>query len=281
MKIGVVGFGKVGSAFGAWLVSAGHEVYVYDVDRSAYSSAIAGLPEPGVSAILRRHQDEIVWGEVPRVLRCAEASFVIVPTPSLRNGAFDATLVRDACLLLARNCRIAKEPPLICVVSTVSPGTMDTLISGMEHEARGAEGERFFLCYTPVLIALGKVLSDLRKPPMLLIGSRTAAAWERAVRVFETLYPGCLPPSPSLTFREAELAKLGINTFLTMKVGFANLMARLCQGRANVDNVTGAIGLDSRIGGFYWPAVDPPRDNAALLAYARHSRVKARISAWA
>jgi len=74
----------------------------------------------------------------------------------------------------------------------------------------------------------------------------------------------------------ADIAKLAVNTYVTKKISFANMLARLCEKvpGASVDVVTGAIGLDSRIGGQYLKGAISyggpcfPRDNVALIALA-------------
>src|SRR5260370_15959956 len=61
------------------------------------------------------------------------------------------------------------------------------------------------------------------------------------------------PPVARMNLVNAEIAKLSVNTYVTTKISFANMLARLCERvpGANVDVVTEAIGLDSRIGGKY------------------------------
>jgi UDPglucose 6-dehydrogenase len=70
----------------------------------------------------------------------------------------------------------------------------------------------------------------------------------------------------------AELAKLSVNAFVTMKISFANTLAALCERlpEGDVDAVTTALGHDSRIGprylkggiGYGGPCF--PRDNRAF-----------------
>src|SRR6185312_3120656 len=84
------------------------------------------------------------------------------------------------------------------------------------------------------------------------------------------------PAVARMNLVNAEIAKLAVNTFVTTKISFANMLARLCEkvAGANVDVVTGAIGLDSRIGGKYLKGAISyggpcfPRDNLALIALA-------------
>ena len=51
----------------------------------------------------------------------------------------------------------------------------------------------------------------------------------------------------------AELTKISVNTFVTTKISYANMLAELCEKLpgADVDVVTAALGQDSRIGAKY------------------------------
>ena len=89
-----------------------------------------------------------------------------------------------------------------------------------------------------------------------------------------------------MNFVNAELAKLSVNAFVTTKISFANMLARLCEKLpdASVDVVTSALGLDSRIGAKYLKGAVSyggpcfPRDNLALAAFARSVGAPADIA---
>src|SRR6202007_2619610 len=109
----------------------------------------------------------------------------------------------------------------------------------------------------------------------LLIGESD----ERAGDFLQALYAQVCENKPALarmSFVNAEITKLAVNTYVTTKISFANMLARLCEKvpGASVDVVTGAIGLDSRIGGKYLKGAISyggpcfPRDNVALIALA-------------
>jgi UDPglucose 6-dehydrogenase len=75
----------------------------------------------------------------------------------------------------------------------------------------------------------------------------------------------------------AELTKIAVNTYVTMKISYANALAGICEHLpgANVDAVTDALGLDTRIGPKYLRGAlaygGPcfPRDNKAFAVLAR------------
>jgi UDPglucose 6-dehydrogenase len=75
-----------------------------------------------------------------------------------------------------------------------------------------------------------------------------------------------------MSIENAELAKLSVNSFVTLKISYANMLADLCERipGGDVDVVSDAIGMDKRIGrryltgGFGYGGPCFPRDNVAL-----------------
>src|SRR4029077_20153978 len=132
-------------------------------------------------------------------------------------------------------------------------------------------GTDFGLCYSPEFIALGSVLRDFLNPDLLLIGECDARAGERVAAFYRE---GLKIDVPVVRMSpvNAELAKIALNTYVTTKITFANMLAELCERLpgGDVDAVTKALGLDGRIGAKYLPGAlgygGPcfPRDNSAL-----------------
>ena len=89
-----------------------------------------------------------------------------------------------------------------------------------------------------------------------------------------------------MSLESAELAKVALNSYVTMKITFANVLQEICQRMPNgdVDAVTDAIGLDRRIGrrylsgglGFGGPCF--PRDNRAFHFIASQLGVQAELA---
>jgi UDPglucose 6-dehydrogenase len=94
------------------------------------------------------------------------------------------------------------------------------------------------------------------------------------------------PPCKRMNIENAELAKVALNTFVTMKITYANMLAELCERipGGDVDIITDAIGSDSRIGreyltgalGYGGPCF--PRDNVALSFFANELGTKAELA---
>jgi UDPglucose 6-dehydrogenase len=111
---------------------------------------------------------------------------------------------------------------------------------------------------------------------MVLIGESDS----RAGDVVERLYSGICendPPFRRMSLVNGELTKIAVNTYVTMKISYANALADVCERLpdADVETVTDALGLDRRIGGRYLRGAIAyggpcfPRDNKAFAVLAR------------
>jgi UDPglucose 6-dehydrogenase len=122
-------------------------------------------------------------------------------------------------------------------------------------------------------------------PDMILIGESD----ERSGGLLEKLYKGVCDSNPRIqrmNFVNAEITKISVNTYVTTKISYANMLAEVCETLpgAEVDVVTAAIGCDSRIGrkylkgalGYGGPCF--PRDNVAFSALARTNGVPALLA---
>lgn len=252
MRICVIGLGKLGLPVASAFRSQGFDVVGVDNNEALIQSLqdrTFTTDEPNVSL------DGIDFKtQVPS--NCA-AAFICVPTPSKPDGAFDDKYVRDAISHTGSECQ------LIVVVSTLMPGQSRPLAKwvGMEH---------CLFCYSPTFIALGSVVRDFLNPDVRIIGSDNKEASESLCRVYRQLP---YAPIKQMSLESAEIAKLATNCFVTTKIAYANQLQMLCEStpNADVDDVTEAMGLDSRIGPKYLKAGMPfggpcfPRDDSALV----------------
>jgi UDPglucose 6-dehydrogenase len=272
----VIGLGKLGASMAAAIASRGHRVVGVDVnDRAvkALNSGNAPVEETGLGALIRQNRDRL-RGTMnhEEAIHQSELTFVIVPTPSDDRGAFSLQYVAYAFREIGKALKTKKGPHTVVLTSTVLPGAMRYgLIPILERHAAKNVGSDFGLCYSPEFIALGTVIHDFLNPDFLLIGEHDA----RAGGHLEACYRDIIGPSVPvrrMTLENAELTKLALNAFVTTKITFANTLAEIC-GRlphGDVDVVSDALGLDSRIGrkyltgglGYGGPCF--PRDNIAL-----------------
>jgi UDPglucose 6-dehydrogenase len=202
---------------------------------------------------------------------------MIVPTPSDADGTFSLRFVLPACEEVGAALRDKEGFHLVVLTSTVMPGATDSAVRQALEDASGKRaGIDFGLCYSPEFIALGSVVHDFLHPDFLLVGESD----ERSGDILTSVYARTVEneaPSARMNFVNAELAKISVNTYVTTKITFANMIARICERLpgADVDVVADALGLDRRIGRRYLTGAIAyggpcfPRDNVALGALAR------------
>src|SRR5580704_3526490 len=286
----VVGLGKLGSPMAAAMASRGLRVIGVDVDENkvrAINERRAPVFEPGLPQLLHSAGDRLTaTQDIEEAVRSTQITFIVVATPSESNGGFSLRYVLPVCEAIGRALRSKSEFHLVCLTSTVLPGTTGgPVLEALEQSSGLLAGRDFGLCYSPEFIALGSVVRDFLNPDFVLIGESDARAGE----TLEAIYLKVCDTSPAvarMNFVNAELTKLSVNTYVTTKISFANMLARICERLpgCDVDVVTRALGLDTRIGGKYLKGAVSyggpcfPRDNLALLALAEELGAPAEIA---
>ena len=290
MEIAVIGLGKLGSPLAAVLASRGHTVVGVDLNPAAVQALNAGrapVVEPGLQERLEMAQGRLrATTDFADAIAATDISFVIVPTPSGPDGAFTNRFVIDAVKRIGAALRTTSRYHVVNITSTVMPGSTGGEIRAALEAASGRTvGVDVGLTYNPEFIALGSVVRDLLHPDMILIGESDP----RAGDVLEGAYKLTVPettPVQRMNWVCAELTKIAVNTYVTTKISYANMIAELCEQLpgADVDVVTRALGRDSRIGAKYLKGAlgygGPcfPRDNVALATLARSLGLRADVA---
>jgi UDPglucose 6-dehydrogenase len=209
-----------------------------------------------------------------------------VPTPSGPDATFSNRYLLAALEHIGAALRGKLDYHVVVVTSTVMPGsTAGELQACLEHAAGRKVGEDLGLCYNPEFIALGTVVRDMLHPDMILIGESDALAGD----VLESVYRRSTDSSPEfhrMNLINAELCKISVNTYVTTKISYANMIGAICDRLpgADADVVTRAVGADSRIGRKYLkPAIGYggpcfPRDNRAFSALGRSLGVNTALA---
>ena len=285
MKLSIIGLGKLGAPMAAVMAHKGHMVVGVDVNAD-YVAAIqqgpAPLRETGLEEMIQANRERLsATTDYEQAVLGTDATFIIVPTPSDPDGTFSLRNVMIAAEKIGAALRKKQDWHLVVLSSTVMPGsTGGKLLPALEAHSGKKCGAGFGLCYNPEFIALGSVIRDMLNPDMILIGESD----ERSGEILERLYTGVCDSNPHIrrmNHVNAELTKISVNTFVTTKISYANMLAQVCETLpgADVDVVTSAIGRDSRIGqkylkgalGYGGPCF--PRDNLAFSALARANGV--------
>ena len=289
-SVSIVGLGKLGAPMAACFAAKGFTTVGVDLSEravEAINSRRAPVYEPGLEELLRQAGDNLrATGDTAAAVRETDLTMVVVPTPSEEDGGFSLRYALPACEAIGRALAEKHDYHVVSMTSTVMPGSTGGPIRAALEEASGKQaGVDFGLCYSPEFVALGSVIRDFLDPDFLLIGESDPRAGETLVSIYRHLCNNEAPVA-RMNFVNAELAKLSVNTFVTTKIAFANMLARICEQLpgADVDAVTSALGLDSRIGPRYLKGAISyggpcfPRDNLALAALARSVEAPALLA---
>ena len=286
MRVSVIGLGKLGSPLAAVLASKGHDVIGVDVDARLVrllSEGKAPVQEPQLQELIDASRSRLrATTDYEQAVHASEISFIIVPTPSGPDGSFRNQYVISAVEQIGKALRTKDGYHVVNITSTVMPGSCDGEIrEALERSSGRRVGQTVGLCYNPEFIALGSVVRNMLFPDMLLIGESDPRAGEVLEGVYRQVCDKA-PPVQRMNLVNAEVTKIAVNTYVTTKITYANMLAGICEQLpgADVAVVTSAIGLDSRIGrkylqgalGYGGPCF--PRDNVAFATLA--SQVGAR-----
>jgi UDPglucose 6-dehydrogenase len=286
-KCSIVGLGKLGACMAAAIAGRGFGVIGVDKDPGRVGIINRKEPpifEPGLKEMLKKNGRRIIaTGDCRQAVLESDITFIVVPTPSMNNGDFSLKFVSQAAKEIALALAQKTAYHIVVITSTVLPSAMDSDIKPLLERYSGkACGRDFGLCYNPEFIALGTVIRNFLNPDFILIGESDRRAGMALVRFYKKVCQNN-PQIARMNFINAELTKIAVNSFITTKITFANMLAELSEKipGGDVDIVTGALGLDTRIGkrylkgglGYGGPCF--PRDNAALAYVAR------RLRAWA
>lgn len=280
MKLSFIGLGKLGLCSAACFAAKGHQVIGMDSNPAHIAKLLDGqcpIAEPGLPERLAQAQPNLRWTtDAAEAIQASDITLIIVPTPSTASGAFTNDFIQQVLEAIAPALRAKTAYHIVDIVSTVMPGSCDQAFRPQLERLTGkCCGTDFGLVYNPEFIALGSVIRDFTHPDLILIGASDA----RSSQSIRQLYASMVETAPAyaeMSLLNAELTKLSLNCFVTMKIAFANELAALCERMpgADVDTLTTALGADTRIGakylkgglGFGGPCF--PRDHLAFQCCA-------------
>jgi len=285
-SISVVGLGKLGAVIAVSIASRGYRVIGVDVVKKhvdAINSGVSHLDEPGYAGLLKKYKQNITATvDTRKAIEKSDITFIVVPTPSHKNGLFANSYVLQAVKNIGRALRKKTSFHVVAVVSTVTPGSSNKyILPALEKTSHKRCGIDFGYCYNPTFVALGNVIHNYLSPDLVLIGESDIKSGD----ILEEFYQNIVINRPHIKRMNpinVEITKLALNTYITTKISYANMLTQLCDvlPGADVAVVTGALGHDSRIGHKYLlgglPYGGPcfPRDNKALTAVGKKHHIR-------
>lgn len=268
MRISVIGAGYVGLVTGACLAELGHAVHCTDNDSSKIDVLERGkLPifEPGLDEIVakNRKNGRLTFSADPATaVAQGEVIFICVGTPPLPNGDADLSSIDRVAQMVAAE---AKSDKLVVEKSTVPAQTGEQLKRALEIYGRG-RGMRFHVASNPEFLREGTALGDFLHPDRIVVGVDDETAEHQLREIYRPLldqdfacplHNGSCPRGNGptwlvTTINSAELIKHASNSFLAIKISYANMVADLAEMLgADIEQVMHGVGLDPRIGAHF------------------------------
>jgi UDPglucose 6-dehydrogenase len=252
-KICCLGAGYVGGPTMAMIAHQCPDIDVHVVDLNpkrvaAWNSEELPVYEPGLYDVVKqaRGRNLKFTTDVPGAIRESNMCFISVNTPT---KTFGIGAGRAANLEFVEKCArtIAEYSDSDKVIVEKSTLPVRTAESVKRILASSSSGINFDVLSNPEFLAEGTAIEDLRDPDRILIGGDNSVAIEKLADVYKHWVPDEKIIRTNLW--SSELSKLTANAFLAQRVSSINAISALCEATgADVDEVAGAIGTDSRIG---------------------------------
>ncbi|HEY7856019.1 MAG TPA: UDP-glucose/GDP-mannose dehydrogenase family protein [Terriglobales bacterium] len=266
MQLCVIGTGYVGLTTGACLAAIGHDVICTDADAAKIANLNQGklpifeerLPEVIAAAVAAGRLRFTSDGNA--AIAAAETVFICVGTPPDADGKANLAAVEAVARQIAQNARGYR---LVIGKSTVPVRTGDQIKRVLTTYASGR-----FECdvaSNPEFLREGTGVYDFFHPDRIVTGSDSDRAATRLREIYAPVLEGRFqcgwhqqaasacgwkPPAwVATSIKSAELIKHASNSFLSMKISYANAIADICElAGADSSEVLRGLGLDRRIG---------------------------------
>lgn len=254
-QIGIIGQGFVGNAVREGMKDY-FKVYAFDKDPNKFSSA----------------------SSIFNVVENTDLTFLCVPTPMKKTGECDLSILKAALNEISECVKaLNKKNYIVVIKSTIPPGTTDqlnTIYTNLD------------IVFNPEFLTEANAVNDYKNQNRIVIGGERPSS-TKVKQVFAKAFPNVPIIKTSSTI--AETIKYVTNTFLAMKVSYANEIYQLCQGlNIDYDKVIEYARYDNRLGNSHWSVPGPdgdfgfgghcfPKDIAALQYVASQLNIDATM----
>lgn len=249
MTITFIGHGYVGLVTAAVFADFGNKVYVIGHTKEKIDNLKKGIIpiyEQGLSELVKRNIDggrlKFTLEYTPAVPE-SDVVFIAVGTPTTPTGDADLSSVLAVAEKIGRN---IKGFTIVATKSTVPTGTnkkVQKILADVKPK-----GSEVSYASVPEFLREGTAISDTLHPDRIVIGTENKKAQEILIKLHEPIKA----PVVLTNFETAELIKYAANSFLALKISYANSIAKLSEHvGADAVKVLEGIGMDKRIGNLF------------------------------
>ncbi len=274
MRITVIGTGYVGLVVGACLSEMGNDVICVDNNKEKLEQIKKGIIpiyEPGLEELIKVNVNEnrlTFTDNLKYAVQNSLVCYIAVGTPQGEDGSADLKYVYQVAESIGESINGYK---VIVDKSTVPVGTADKVTEIIKSKTN----IEFDVVSNPEFLKQGAAVDDFLKPDRVIIGSNS----KKATDIMQELYAPFLRtgnPVIVMDVKSAEMTKYASNSFLAVKISYANEIANICE-KVGADAEMVRIGMcsDKRIGTqFLFPGLGYggscfPKDVKALIKTAK------------
>lgn len=282
MRICVIGTGYVGLVAGTCLADMGNDVICVDNDLEKLiklNDCIVPIYEPGLEELIKANVTEgrlKFSSDLDNAVKQSLVCFIAVGTPQGQDGAANMQYVMDVAEGIGKSIDGYK---VIVDKSTVPVGTADKVIEVIKKYYDG----EFDVVSNPEFLKQGAAVDDFLKPDRVVIGSNSP----KATAIMQEVYAPFFRTASRFVImdvKSAEMTKYAANSFLAIKISYANEIANICEAvGADAEMVRIGMCSDKRIGSqFLFPGLGYggscfPKDVMALMKTAKDNNCTCRL----
>lgn len=282
MRICVIGTGYVGLVAGTCLADMGNDVICVDNDLeklTKLNDGIVPIYEPGLEELIKANVTEgrlKFSSDLDNAVKQSLVCFIAVGTPQGQDGAANMQYVMDVAEGIGKSIDGYK---VIVDKSTVPVGTADKVTEVIKKYYDG----EFDVVSNPEFLKQGAAVDDFLKPDRVVIGSNSS----KATAIMQEVYAPFFRTASRFVImdvKSAEMTKYAANSFLAIKISYANEIANICEAvGADAEMVRIGMCSDKRIGSqFLFPGLGYggscfPKDVMALMKTAKDNNCTCRL----
>lgn len=282
MRICVIGTGYVGLVAGTCLADMGNDVICVDNDLeklTKLNDGIVPIYEPGLEELIKANVTEgrlKFSSDLDNAVKQSIVCFIAVGTPQGQDGAANMQYVMDVAEGIGKSIDGYK---VIVDKSTVPVGTADKVTEVIKKYYDG----EFDVVSNPEFLKQGAAVDDFLKPDRVVIGSNSP----KATAIMQEVYAPFFRTASRFVImdvKSAEMTKYAANSFLAIKISYANEIANICEAvGADAEMVRIGMCSDKRIGSqFLFPGLGYggscfPKDVMALMKTAKDNNCTCRL----
>lgn len=255
-KISLVGLGKLGLPLLSTFAKNEQKIIGVDVDTAKIEMLKDNqLPfyETNLKEYLISGRHNIDYAnDFKQITDETDVAIILVNTPSNEKGEFSNKYIYDAITNICTSLNKSNNDDFLFILSsTVMPGSHKSIINLIETNTDRKLNQNFGVVYIPDLVALGTVIKDFENPDVIILGESDSKYGEIAEKIYSKILKNN-PPIIKMSLIDAEITKVSLNAYITMKISFANFIGNVSEKfGANHSNITKALGYDRRISPYY------------------------------